>query len=112
MILQIARIDTGKLDAVAEPLFKRSLAIQDRKNSGIHPMLLTFGNDASVPKATGLEGHEGRGRRVFDWEDQFEVHRRFHGSDDLIGPFFSLRTYWGRPLRCQPRRVRVIYTLA
>jgi len=59
-------------------------------------MLLTFGNDASVPKATGLEGHEGRGRRVFDWEDQFEVHRRFHGSDDLIGPFFSLPTGGGR----------------
>ena len=82
-------------------------ACKDRKNSGIHPTLLTFGNDASVPKATGLEGHEGRGRCVFDWEDQFEVHRRFHGSDDLIDPFFSLRTYWGRPGRCQPRRGRV-----
>ena len=47
-------------------------------------MLLTFGNDASVPKATGLEGHEGRGRRVFDWEDQFEVDQRFHGSLTII----------------------------
>jgi hypothetical protein len=47
-------------------------------------MLLTFTNNASVSKAPGLEGHEGRGRRVFDWEDQFEVDQRFHGSLTII----------------------------
>ena len=62
---------------------------QDRKNSGINPMLLTFTNNASVSKAPGLGGHEGRGRRVFDWEDQFEVDQRFHGSLTINRPFFS-----------------------
>ena len=64
-------------------------ACKDRKNSGIHPTLLTFGNDASAAEATSLEGHERRGRRVFDWENQLQVYGRFHGFDDLIGPFLS-----------------------
>ena len=44
-------------------------ACQNRKNSGIHPLLLAFGDDAGVQEATGLEGHEGGGRRVYDGED-------------------------------------------
>jgi hypothetical protein len=66
-------------------------------HSGIHPLLLTFGNDASAAEATSLEGHERRGRRVFDWENQLQVYGRFDGFDNLIGPFFKLRTYWGQP---------------
>jgi hypothetical protein len=49
----------------------------------------TFTNNASVSKAPGLEAHEGRGRRVFDWEDQFEVDQRFHGSLTINRLFFS-----------------------
>jgi hypothetical protein len=42
---------------------------QDRKNSSINPMLFTFTNNTNVSKALGFEAHEGRGRRVFDWEE-------------------------------------------
>jgi hypothetical protein len=65
-------------------------------------LLLAFGNNASVTEATGLEGHERGGRRVFDWEDQFEVYRGFHGSETLIRPFLSLRTDWGGRAEMSP----------
>jgi hypothetical protein len=89
-------------------------ARQDRMHSGIHPPLLTFGNDASAAEATSLEGHERRGRRVFDWENQLQVYGRFHGFDDLIGPLQAQDVLEAASSnsRCQRRGIYVIYTLA
>ena len=59
------------------------------QNSGIHPLFLAFGDDASIQEAIGFAGHEGRGRRVLNWEDQFEIYGGFHGSGAQTAPFFA-----------------------
>jgi hypothetical protein len=86
-------------------------ACQNRKNSGVHPLLFAFGDDASVQEATSLKGHERGGRRVFDWEDQFEVYRGFHGYN-AHRPLLVAQDRIGAVVKMYLRGVRVIYTLA